>query len=154
MVVIDASLKFAEVEILKSTTTKVVRNHFDRLFATYRIPDQITTDIGPPFDSNEMTNYMARKGIKHHRATPLWPQANREVESFMKPLGKAVKAAKIEGKDWKEELYELLLAYCTTPHTVTGVSSAELLFNRQLQMTILSVVKEREVDYKESTKKR
>ena len=68
MVVIDACSKFPEVEILKSTTTKVVTNRLDRLFATHGIPDQITTDNGPPFDSNEMANYMAGKGIKHHRA--------------------------------------------------------------------------------------
>lgn len=40
----------------------------------------------------------------------------------MKPLGKVIKAAKIEGKDWREELYEFLFAYRTTPHTVTGVA--------------------------------
>ena len=64
-----------------------------------------------------------------------------------KPLGKAVKAAKLEGKDWKEELYEFPLAYRTTRHTVTKISSAELLFNRLLPTTILSVIKEKEIDY-------
>ena len=117
LVVIDAYSKFPEVEILKTTTAKVVTNRLDRMFATHGIPDQIVSDNGPPFDSTEMERSMKRKGIKHHRVTPLWPQANGEAESFMKPLGKAVKAAKLEGKDWKEELYEFLLAYRTTPHT-------------------------------------
>jgi hypothetical protein len=36
--------------------------------------------------------------------TPLWPQANGEAEA----LGKAVKAEKLEGKKWTEELYDFL----------------------------------------------
>ena len=44
---------------------------------------------------------MRDRGINHRLVTPHWPQANGEAESFMKPLGKAVKAAKMEGKDWK-----------------------------------------------------
>ena len=47
---------------------------------------------------------MKRKGIKHQHVTPLWPQANGQAKRFMQPLGKAIKAAKLEGKDWKEEL--------------------------------------------------
>ena len=51
----------------------------------------------------------------------------------MRPLGKAIKAAKIEEKDWREEVNEFQLSYRTTPHSVTGVSPAELLFNSQLR---------------------
>lgn len=66
----------------------------------------------------------------------------------MKPLGKAIKAAKIEGKDWKEELPEFLLAYRSTPHTVTGVAPAALLFNRQIRTRLPSITEEKEVDYR------
>ena len=118
------------------------------MIATHGIPDQITCYNGPPFESKEMNDYMKSRGIKHYRVTPLWPQSNGEAESFMKPLGKAIKAAKIEGKDWKEELYEFLFAYRTTPHTVTGVTPATLLFSRQLQTTIPSLNGEKEVDYR------
>ena len=112
------------------------------------ILEEIISDNGPPFDSAELGDYMKRKGIKHHRVTPLWPQANGEAESFMRPLGKAIKTAKIEEKDWREELNEFLLSYRTTPHSVTGVSTAELLFNRQLRTLIPSVNKSKEADCK------
>ena len=149
LLVRDAYSKFPEVEILKTTTAKVITNRLDRMFATHGIPDQIVSDNGPPFDSTEMDRYMKRKGIKHHRVNPLWPQANGKAESFMKLLEKAVKAAKLERKDCKEELYEFLLAYGTTPHTVTEISPAELLFNRQLRTTIPSVIKETKIDCQE-----
>lgn len=75
LVVIDAYTKFPEVEVLTSTTATVVSKRLNRMFALHGIPDQITSDNGPPFDSKAMENYMKSKGIKHNRVTPLWPQA-------------------------------------------------------------------------------
>ena len=51
----------------------------------------------------------------------------------MKPLGKSLKAAKLDGRPWKQELSRFLLHYRTTPHCTTGVPPSELLFNRQVQ---------------------
>ena len=39
-----------------------------------------------------------------------------------------MKIAQAEGKNWRKELLRYLATYRTTPHTVTGVCSAELLF--------------------------
>ena len=65
-----------------------------------------------------------------HHVTPLWPQANGLVESFMKPLNKAVRTAHAPGQVWQEELPKFLLNYRTTPHTTTKVAPAQMLFNR------------------------
>ena len=131
-VMIDEYSRFPEVEIMKSTTTQSVILCMEKIFATHGIPEKITSDNGPPFHSHELKEYMQLKGIAHHKVTPLWPQANGLAESFMKPLGKAVRTARIEGRDWRHGLYQFLLNYRCTPHSTTGVSPAELLFNRQL----------------------
>ena len=34
----------------------------------------------------------------HHMITPLWPQANGMVESFMRSINKLVKTGCVEGK--------------------------------------------------------
>ncbi len=39
-------------------------------------------------ESHALSNYFKENGIIHHRVTPIWPQANGEVESFMRPLNK------------------------------------------------------------------
>ena len=57
----------------------------------------------------------------------------------MKPLCKAVHTARIERRDWRHGLYQFLLYYRCTPHSTTGVSPAELLFNRQLSNGIPTV---------------
>ena len=92
------------------------------VFATHGLPENITSDNGPPFQSKEFNDFMKMKGIIHHKVTPLWPQANGLMESFMKPLIKAVRTARLEGRDWRLALYPFLLNYLCTPHSTTGVS--------------------------------
>lgn len=65
--------------------------------------------------------------------TPLWPQANGDVERFMRTLQKVIRIAQAEGKNWKNSMYQFLLSYRTTPHATTGVAPAELLFKRTVR---------------------
>ncbi|CAB4019448.1 Hypothetical predicted protein [Paramuricea clavata] len=51
----------------------------------------------------------------------------------MRPLGKALKIATLEGRPWKQELNRFLLQYRTTPHCTTGVPPSELFFNRVIK---------------------
>lgn len=44
-----------------------------------------------------------------------------------------MRIAQAEGKNWRKELVHYLATYRTTPHTVTGVSPAELLFGRKIR---------------------
>ena len=115
------------------------------MFDTHGIPNQIMSDNGSPFDSTEIDRHM-KKGIKHHPVTPLWPHPNGEAKGFMKPLERPLKH---QNRNWRKKVYEFLLAYRNTPHTVTGKSPATLLFNRQLRTTITSVIQEKELDYRE-----
>lgn len=70
------------------------------------------------------------------KRSPLWPQANGEVERQNRSLLKRIKIAQIEKRNWKEELGSFLIMYRTTPHSTTGVSPAELLFRRKLRTRI------------------
>ena len=63
----------------------------------------------------------------------LWPQANDEIEQQNRTLLKSLKVAEVEGKKWKDELDEFLLAYRTTPHSSTGTTPAFLMFWRELK---------------------
>ena len=71
--------------------------------------------------------------FENTKGVPYWPQSNGEVESFNETMMKAIKIAKIEKKHWKEELQNFLFQYRTTPHTVTGVSPAEMLMGQKLR---------------------
>ena len=133
LVVIDAYFRFPEVDIIQSTSATAITPKLDRIFVTHGIPAVLRSDNGPPFTSHEIKKYVEENGIEHQRITPLWPQANSEAESFMKPLTKAIHSAHAEGKQWTKHLYKFLLNYQTTPHTTTRYAPATLLFNREVR---------------------
>ena len=65
-----------------------------------------------------------------------WPQSNGEVERCNETLLKVIRIANLEGKDWKKALQDFLFQYRTTSHTVTGLSPAELLMGRRLNVKL------------------
>ena len=63
----------------------------------------------------------------------------------MRSLLKALRIAKIEGKNWKQELQIFLRAYRTTPHSTTKIAPSELMFNRKVK-TKLPEYQQQQVD--------
>ena len=116
LVVIDDYSRFPEVEVTTTTSARATLPKLDRIFATHGIPEVIRSDNGPPFQSKEFADYATYMGFIHRRVTPLWPEANGEVENFMKPLKKICRTAQLEGRPWKKELYTFLRNYRATPH--------------------------------------
>ena len=100
----------------------------EKMFAVHGIPDVIRTDNGPPFNSKDFKNFAKQNGFHCEKVTPLWPKANGQAEAFMKCLGKVVRMAHIENRDWKKALDNFLLAYRATPHPSTGVPPAHLMY--------------------------
>ena len=69
----------------------------------------------------------------------MWPKANAEAERIMRTLGKAIRTARAEQKDWQKELNNFLRNYRPTPHSSTGKSPAELLMGRQIKTKLPEV---------------
>ncbi|CAB4033532.1 PREDICTED: uncharacterized protein K02A2.6-like [Paramuricea clavata] len=132
MVVIDEYSRFVEVEIVSSTSAAAAIPKLDKIFATHGIPDLLKTDNGPPFTSHAFKVFARELGFKHRKVTPLWPKANAEAERFIRTLGKAIRTARTEQKNWEKELQKFLRNYRSTPHSSTGKSPAELLMGRQI----------------------
>ena len=130
LVMMDKRSRYPEIAFVNNTSAKSLINVLHKTFSAYGIPAKIITDNGPPFTSNELRHFMEENGIVHHRITPRWPQANGQVENFNKPLMKTIRAAYIERKDIETECYKFLRQYRATPHTVTKIPPAELMFQR------------------------
>jgi len=62
------------------------------------------SDNGPQFRSEVFERYLVDNGIEHRKNTPLWLQANGEVERQNKFLLKRIKIAQAEGEEWKNEV--------------------------------------------------
>ncbi|KAK7105707.1 hypothetical protein V1264_012941 [Littorina saxatilis] len=133
VVIVDYFTRYFEVMIVKTVTSEQIIKGLEQIFARHGLPHSLRSDNGPQFVSDEFENYLSEQGIEHRKTTPLWPQANGEVERQNRTLLKNMQIAHSKGQDWREELPKFLLAYRSTPHSTTGVSPAELLFNRQIR---------------------
>ena len=75
MVVTDAHSKWPEVIVMTSTTAGRTIAELRNLFARYGIPEQVVTDNGPQFASEEFGEFMRMNGVK--RALLPVPSSNK-----------------------------------------------------------------------------
>ncbi len=143
LVVQDEYSRYIVTEIVHSTAGMAVIPRLDRIFSEFGIPISLKTDNGPPFNSVEFSNYLKHMGTKHRKITPRWPRANGETERFMRTLKKIITT---KPRNWKQEMNKLLLSYRTTPHCTTGVAPATLLFGRNLNTKLPSIIQKPQQD--------
>jgi len=87
------------------------------------IPNQIVTDNGPQFTAMSSKNF-ARTMVS---IIPLLPLT---ILVLMEKLNVLCKLLRIPYKRRRENLSKFLLRYRTTPHSATGKSPAELIFDK------------------------
>ena len=131
LAVIDEYSRYPEVDITTSTSAKATIPKLDRIFSAFGIPLELKSDNGPPFDSKAFKNYCKFMGIKRQPVTPAHPRANGLVENFNKLINKVLSISTVEQTNWKQELFKFLRNYRATPHSTTGKSPAELLFQER-----------------------
>lgn len=71
--------------------------------------------------------------------TPKWARAKGEVERFVRTVKKVIKKAKLEHKNYKQELNKILRNYRATPHSTTRVAPARALFGRPMKTKLPEV---------------
>ena len=95
------------------------------------MPQQIVSDNGPQFVSEQFTQFLRQNGIKHIKSSPYHPLTNGQTERFIQTFKKALKAGKDEGS-LKQRLARFLLSYRTAPHATTKEAPCVLLMGRPL----------------------
>ncbi len=142
LVLIDDHSRFPIVEVVRSTSSNAVIPCLDKIFSEYGIPEVLRLDNGPPFNSREFNEFAKHLGFTHRKVTPYWPRANGEVERFMRTVKKVIKAAVMENKVWKREMYKFLRNYRATPHMSTKTPPATALFGRPMKTRLPQIGKE------------
>ena len=126
LVVQDIMSRFPAASIVHNTSATPVIEALNNVYTSYGQPQRHRTDNGPPFNSEEFAQYSRNKGIDQVLSYPYHPQGN-PCETFMKPLGKALKAAFYNRDSAQQAIDDLLKAYRSTPHPATGVAPGDLL---------------------------
>lgn len=116
---------------------------------------------GPLFNGNNFSRFAENLGFRQQKITPLWLRGNALAENFMEPLGKAIKAATVEGHPWKPDIYKFLRNYRATPHCTTNIPPAKLLIGASTKFPKLmgksaniedSTLRERDLQQKDKIK--
>ena len=63
------------------------------LFASYGLPEQLVSDNGPQFQSDEFQGFMHTNGVKHINYAPYHPSSNGAAERFVRTFKQAMKTA-------------------------------------------------------------
>ncbi|XP_044731834.1 uncharacterized protein K02A2.6-like isoform X2 [Chrysoperla carnea] len=126
LVIADSYSGFFDFVCLKSTTTSMAINAIKRWFATFGIPDQLNSDGGPQFTSQEFQIFMNQWNIKHRISSPHFARSNGLAERYVQEGKILLKKCIKENSD----IYLALLNNRNTPRGNIG-SPAQRLMGRK-----------------------
>jgi hypothetical protein len=139
LIVVDAHSKWLEVIVMNDISTKSTINALQSLFYRYGLCQQIVSDNGTQFTSDEFNKFCSMNGIDHTRTPPSHAQSNGQAERYVNTVKSALKKGLYNGGKLMDVLNKFLFSYRTTPHSTTNVSPAELFLKRKLR-TILDLL--------------
>ena len=76
LIVVDSHSKWIEVEVMSSITSEATIEKLGDMFARHGIPQQLVSDNGSQFTSQEFSDFMKGNGIKHTLVALYHPRSN------------------------------------------------------------------------------
>ena len=129
LIAVDAHSKWPEVQIMPGTTSTHTIAALREMFAWFGLPQQVVSDNGPQFTSEQFSHFMAVNGVKHIRTSP---SSNGAAERLVQTVKRGLQCALREGLSLDQALQAFLLRYRSTPHTTTGATPSSLMLGRDL----------------------
>lgn len=93
------------------------------IFATYGVPEEVVSDNGKQFTSEEFQRFLKMTNAKTVLSSPYHPSANGEAEIFARTFKRTVKASKDKQRLKNHKTAGFLLCYWATPHSTTHKTS-------------------------------
>lgn len=130
-VLIDAFTKFPEVIPTNDMTGRTVKRILQAMFSRYGIPNCIVSDNGPGLIEKDLEEWFQTIGSRHLTIAPYHPQSNGLAERFVRTMKEQMKDSHFGNHE--EIINKFLLCYRNLPHSRTGFTPAQLMFNRPLR---------------------
>ena len=128
IVVVDYFSRFPEVKKLKATTSQSIINVLKTMFSRYGIPEELRSDNGPQFSSQEFAEFAKKYQFTHSTSSPHFPASNGQAERAVQTVKNLLKNS--------SDPFLALLSYRATPIPWCGRSPAELLMGRKIRTTL------------------
>lgn len=110
-----------------------------QVFAIFGMPSFIHSDRGSAFMSEELKQFLQKRGIATSRTTPYNPQGNGQVERYngiiWRTISLALKTRDLKPADWESVLPDALHSVRSLLSTATNCTPHERLFSYQRKST-------------------
>lgn len=136
LIAVDAHSKWPEVIPMKSTTSEKTISVLRSIFSRNGLSEQIVSDNGPQYTSDEFRHFMKKNGIKHFKSAPHHPATNGLAERFVQTFKKSIKAMERENISLQHKVDNFLFVYRNSVHATTNRTPAMLFMNRHLRSRI------------------
>ena len=125
---------WVEVVQVKSTAFKSTKAILLKWFQTFGVPEEISTDGGPPFNGIEFKEFMERWAIRWRLSSAHYPQSNGRAEAAVKSA-KRILMDNIpdSGNLNTEAATQAMLLHRNTPAQGTNVAPAVMLYGKMLR---------------------
>lgn len=105
-----------------------------RTFATFGVPNELSSDGGPEFTAAETTDFLYRWGVKHRLSSAYNPRSNGRAEVAVKAMKRLLRDNITPSGEIDSENYtRAILQFRNTPDPNDGLSPSEIVFGRPLR---------------------
>ena len=141
---------WTEQSQIKSGTSesgfKGLRSALRKLFMTFGVPVEVSSDGGPEFKASETTAFFQKWGVRHRISSSYLPSSNGRAELAVK----ATKRLLMDNIDSQghlntDKMVRALLIKRNTPDPSCNLSSSEVLFGHKLRDTLPYIRKDIEL---------
>jgi hypothetical protein len=131
----DRFTGWTEVTDVPNTSYNVLRKNMVAWFRTYGVPEEVSSDGGPPFNAADYDDFLKSWGVSKRLSSAYYPQSNGRAEAAVKTMKRALNGNvnPRTGAIDSNAAAQAIMTHRNTPNQETGISPAEMLFGCKLR---------------------